>query len=265
MPNFNTALNHSSFASRLYAITIGFFTPQTKRHSASLEPQMPLSIKSSSPDAIPSPWATPSPQVLAKILQRIDRLEKSYGIRFWGNPKHREDYLHDLTLMFRHQDLRSLVVRLLDRNHQAVFEHPFWFEQNDDIGDLPHPRGDTFPPPVVDPNLIQIGELIVTRRNRRDLYQGQLKLCWTPAPAGRGSRKRAFSPQNREKTPWRTLMIKRLGRKGYAFAVDEDSGQKVFVPTDHYPSGDRFSLGQRLRALVIETPRGLQAREIRAL
>jgi len=119
----------------------------------------------------------------------------------------------------------------------------------------------------------------LVRYHRQDQsYKHLLKLNWSPAEAKIKRAQHAYDSEHARKitggrchggvrvadSARHVLRIKQAGARGYAFAdSDEADGLKnVFCHERYAPAGFALQPGRVIRAIVVQSPRGLQARSI---
>lgn len=211
---------------------------------------------------------------VSKALAQLAFIDRSYGLGLWKNQETRQVWQHDLELMAYHGDLKRLALHLMDRCETILFEFEIAFDaspetrSNEDIA-----RGIELP--VLDCTRIAGHRVVVFNNGRRGQYEHLLKAKRSKAKTlstratdafesehartitgGRQSGKFSVAPEARHR-----LVVTRAGTKPYAFGRDVDLGvEGVFLDLRQAPA--QFSVGERITAIVIQTPRGLQARNI---
>lgn len=210
-----------------------------------------------------------TPSQLADTLACIDKIGRAYSVDFWTSRNHRRDYAHDLTLMLQNDDLERIVIRLLDRDGNVVFELPRWFKRHD--SSCPGL-------PLLHDGLIHDGELVLTRKGFHSHYQDELRLSWGSAEPHQSKINRSYVSAhlsnealgaaviNVTSQAERRLEVNRAGTQDFAFARDLDTGlDGIYLKSTDAPTGHRFVVGQRLAGIVHTTPRGLQGHCLRIL
>jgi len=88
-------------------------------------------------------------------------------------------------------------------------------------------------------------------------------LAPTVSPAGTAP-PRAARPPARSGSERVLLVITDTGTKGYAFGQSQDANGpgKVFLHINYAPAGFVFRRGERITARIVQTPAGIQARDI---
>jgi hypothetical protein len=230
------------------------------------------------PAKLPAPVVTPAISLeISKALRQMQFLDKAYGLKLWDTEKHRLDWAHDLELMRAACDLQTVRLQLTDKAGQVCGEYSIAFL----LGQRAAPvKADSagIEMPVIDRNLVADKRVIVTRSGHEDRYKAHLRLNWGPAEDLKHARGDRYNSEHaaritggREKGEFfvaassrHNLVITNASAQGtYCFARDVDMKQDgVFVMRQHAP-GVPFQVGTRLSALIVQTPKGLQARAAR--
>jgi hypothetical protein len=210
---------------------------------------------------------------ISKLFAQINLIERSYELNLFSDSAATK---HDLTVMHEHGDLRSMTVELVGHDERVLIEFKWTLDANghsfhriDSAGGVELP--------VIDRTKLAKHRFLVRQGGRQREYQHVLKLNWSPAPAIAKAAGASFeSEHNGRITGGRTrgeffvgdavrheLLVEQTGARGYAFARDLTiSAERVFLLAKFAPPGFQFRVGQRLTAVVVQTPKGLQARSI---
>lgn len=218
---------------------------------------------------------------VSKALTQIERWATPLGRTLWGEKERRADWLHDLTIMRQHRDLGYVRLELLDANNTVLhtFELKFDQQRTSPQSIIDSANGVEIPIlPPAERQRIVAHRLLINSSAQRASYQELLKLNWSPAAKLRDENQSQFESQHARKitggrlagevrvaqAAMQTLVITNTGAQGYAFAtsLDQPGLTNVFLHPHEAAKNVAFTPGRRVRALVIQTPRGLQARNI---
>lgn len=203
---------------------------------------------------------TTSSSPIRRVLDYVQMVDRFHQLHLDQIGLYDQAFQQDLCLMLEHNDLRCLHLTLLNSPGQPVTQYRFNFLSSGkvqleiDPGSSPTARAQ-----------IRQARLSVRRRGLKKIYSSQLQLQWKPPAAPSRSVASRSSPEKEKSTPWRVLEITRAGRHSFAFARSCDDRaciENVFLHTRHAPKGHRFETGQRLRAQLIKTEKGWQARQV---
>jgi hypothetical protein len=178
--------------------------------------------------------------------------------------------------MHLHDDLARLGLVLLDSAKAIVFE--FWVDFGDtksSVAVADSARGIELP--VLARGTIATYSLqVINRVVEKTAYRHLLKLNWNPAPplqsltterfesghAGKISagRQRAFVSVAGARRRLRVTHVSATG--DYAFGRDAELAMDVFLHVSFAPAGFTFKPDATLTAVVVQTPRGAQGRNI---
>lgn len=225
----------------------------------------------------PSPSQAIDPEIslqVSKALRQLYRADEAYGLKLWPNPKEKDEWQHDLSLMLAHGDLKAVRLRVLAKDGSVPFSFDLAFTGKTHKVGVDSAQGVELP--MLPPGLIAKGEAVVSRSGKDEPYRHLLKGNWSraaqrPVMAGadiasehaeRITGGRLAGKLHVANEARRDLVVTQVGDRGYAFGkAGELTG--IFLHLKHAPQGLAFHLGDRLSAVVIQTPRGLQARDIR--
>jgi hypothetical protein len=213
---------------------------------------------------------------IGKMVHQLSFIDRSYGLGLF--PTGTEHFAHDLTVMHAHRDLSSVCLQLLSENETVIFGFKVEFSRNaPSLGQF-RDAACGIEVPVLIQKDIKTSRLLVTRKGGQQPYRDQLKLNWTPAQQKSQATGTAFRSQHAEKITGgrqnasfhvaseqeHQLVVVQTGTRGFAFARDVTLGvDAVYCHAEFAPAGHVFHIGQKLVAVVVQTPKGLQARNIR--
>jgi hypothetical protein len=213
----------------------------------------------------------------AKAVGQIAFICKSYGMRVVDGCI--DDLNSDLATMLANADLDSVRLELLGTNNKVLFEFKVTFSSGTSAGrSVDSAKGVEIP--LLDRRLVKDRRLIVMRNGRESLYKDRLKMSWGPATTLKKAAGSAYASEHaasitggRQAAAFHVsnaarhqLVATQTGTRGFFFAKDLDLDREgVFVLAKHLPPAFEVRVGARFTALVIATPRGLQARSIKAV
>ena len=227
-----------------------------------------------------APAVTPEATLeISKAVRQLTFLDRAYNLAIWSSDDYCASFTHDLELMRAADDLASVTLQLIDRAGAVCGEYRIAFGQGGSR--TAHTKVDSggIEMPVIDRSTVTGKRVIVDRRGNDQGYRSHLKLNWSPAPkleqrAGDSyaSEHAARITGGRETGAFfvaasarHNLVITNATPKGtYAFAKDLDMNRDgIFLLRQHAPNVP-FQIGARLTAVIVATPKGLQARAARA-
>jgi hypothetical protein len=189
----------------------------------------------------------------------------------------RQDLVHDLVPMAWFQDLASISCELL-REAQVVAA-AVWKFTGKTLAIAPRgfDRGGGLELPVLQGQKLT-PKFTIQRKGNDVAYRHQLRLNWTDTENTTRQKGSSFGSQHVLKTTGgraaaeffvaddarRELSVYKAGAREFAFAKSIDGKLRdIYLHASFAPEGFRFHRGQRLWAVVVTTPAGLQAREIK--
>jgi hypothetical protein len=242
------------------------------------EPTMTASPIAATPKTAPRAPVVPiTPDItlqVSKALRQLYRADEAYGLGLWPSEKEKAEWQHDLSLMLAHGDLKAVKLRVLAKDGSVPFAFDLAFTGHTSKVGPDSAQGVELP--MLPPSLIAGGEALVSRCGKAEAYQNFLKGNWSKATprtvragadiasehASRITGGRLAGQLHVADEARQRLVVTQVGERGYAFGrAGELTG--IFLHGKHAPKDLAFHLGDRLSAVVIQTPRGLQARDIR--
>jgi hypothetical protein len=212
-----------------------------------------------------------------KAMRQFDFVAQSYHLNNWYKDKSRQDLVDDLVLMLEHDDLEHFRLELLDAQSTVRFEFRIDFGADGQVKNLRDSAAGV-EVPVMPPGLIANYRLLVNPwpPKKIDQYKHLLKRGWGTVPPFRKDAGDVIESEHARKvTGGRqkgTIFVDAAARHRlvvtqvfptYAFGRDLTLGlDGVFLLSKYAPQGLKFHAGLILLAVVIQTPRGLQARAI---
>ena len=212
----------------------------------------------------------------SKVVAQIAFICQSYGLTVINGSI--DDLKADLATMLVNDDLRSVRLELLGSNNKVLFEFKVTFRSGASGGrSVDSAKGVEVP--LLDRRLVKERRLIIQQNGKEARYKSQLKINWGPAatlPKSVGtvydSEHAASITKGRQAAKFHVsdaarhrLVVTQVGTLGFFFARDLDLDRDgIFVLKKHLPPTFEIRIGARFTALVIATPRGLQARSVQA-
>lgn len=264
------------------------FRPVASPPVVKRKPPTPVVRKVTPPQPAPARTTAPSLIALAecelevsKALTQLERWGTPLGRELWTAHDRRADWQHDLTTMRQRRDLSYVRLELLDANNTVLHAFELKFDQQRVSPQSIQDAAQGVEIPVLPPaerQRIKSHRLLINSSSQRATFQKLLRLNWTTAATLSNADQSGFESVHARKitggrltgqvrvaqSAMQTLVITNAGQLGYAFgrSLDEPSLTNVFLHVDDAAKGITFVPGQRVRALVIQTPRGPQGRSI---
>jgi hypothetical protein len=220
---------------------------------------------------------------VSKAIEQLAFADRTYNLftPIWPNNESKADWKHDLAVMRMYDDLKNIRLELLAADRTVPFEFKISFNGVPTAGasaDLA--KGVEIPIlPAAVRNLVTDKRIVIGHNGKEAQYRHLLRNNWRPAPnhakrsgdtygsshcqaitGGRQTGNFHVAAEARHQ-----LVVYRCGTRGFAFAKAPNLGMAdVYLRADDAPPGFRFFIGQRITAIIVQTPRGLQGRAIRA-
>jgi hypothetical protein len=214
---------------------------------------------------------------VSKAVEQLAFVDRSYNLGIWGSETVKNDWKHDLGVMRTFGDLSHVRLELLASDKTVLFDFGIDFrDRRNGARTLDSAKGVELL--VFDRRLTAGHRVVVEPYRSVEQYRQHLRMAWNGVerlakrPGGTiqsehtqritGGRQQGTMHISSEAR--HNLVVTRTGSNGYAFASDLDLGiDGVFLHRNFAAPGCIFRTGQRLTAVVIQTPRGFQARNIR--
>ena len=254
--------------------------------SPAAPPPEPPTPPASKPLPVPrAPDRIFDPQTVAAKRLDVDRavaqcnfVARSYGVDIWAQVN-RVNFAADLLVIHLHDNLRELVFSLHDANGAVVFLFRIAFGTDKLCSPVVDAAGGV-ELPVLTPGAVA-SHLVRVIRNGVDpeVYQHLLKIRWEKGkklpnrPADEFEANHTVQKSNGRQRAYisaagarRQLTVNNVvGSGDYAFGYDAQLDTKVFLHLKSAPSGFRFYPGQVVTAVIVQTRRGAQGRNIAAV
>jgi hypothetical protein len=217
----------------------------------------------------------PARIAVEKAIEQLGFIAQSFNLDLCQHIS-RGDLIDDLTVMLEHADLEHVTLQLLDAQSTIRFEFRIEFAADSQPKDLRDSAAGV-EVPVLPTGLITSVQLLVSRHKKMDQYRHLLKHpYWEPAPSLRKEAGDLIEPEHiRSVTGGRQhgqMFVDAAARHRivvtqvyptFAFGRDLTLGlDGVFLLSKFAAPGLTFRPGLNLLAVVVQTPRGLQARAI---
>jgi hypothetical protein len=224
---------------------------------------------------------SPARLAVEKAMEQLDFIARSFNLELYPIAK-RQDLVDDLVVMREHDDLEYVILQLLDGRSTIRFEFRIEFAADGSRGNLRDSAAGV-EVPVLPPGLITSLRLLASRHRKMDLYRHLLKNPnWSPAPSlprdagdliepehircvtGGQQQGRMFVDAGARHRIVITHVVGPTYAPTYAFGRDLTLGGRdgVFLLPKFAAPGLTFQPGLQVLAVVLSTPRGLQARAI---
>jgi hypothetical protein len=213
-----------------------------------------------------------------KAVATLDFILRSYGLqRWWRTDAERENYVHDLQVMMQNGDLSKADLEIVAADRSVLYRHSIYFTDERNPRCVDSACGIELP--MIDRSKIAEHRLLVSPFRRVDSYRSQLRLSWGPADKLRDKVGGSFESEHTNKsTGGRNkaqvfvaddarhigIVLNVSPAADYAFAHDSSLNVNVFLHRKFCLDGVLPGPGQKVSYVVIQTPRGLQGRNIRA-
>ncbi len=213
----------------------------------------------------------------SKTIHAFDFILKSFGLATpWKSSDRQRDYVHDLAVMLRQGDLRRASLELLAADKTVLYRHRVVFQTTRCAQSVDAAGGIELP--LIPSEQIANFRILTGPSRRIDTYRHQLRCNWGRAARLADQSGEQFTSDHTRRTNggWadgevfvadqarRSGTIINISRYGdYAFARDAALGVDVYLHREERDERFDFESGQRVTFLVIQTPRGLQGRNIR--
>ena len=214
-----------------------------------------------------------------KTVRAFDFILKSLGqTPPWSTAAERDAYAHDLTVMLQHGDLVRASLELLGADDTVVYRHRIRFGGDGGPATVDPAHGIELP--LLAPGQIARHRILIGPAAHIDTYRRELRMNWTAAePLKDRAGGRFQSEHTRQANAGRmsgevfvadearqTVTVLNVAAGGqFAFGRSPALAADVFLHRGQCAAPLAFQSGQRLSCVVIQTPRGLQGRNIRAL
>jgi len=209
-----------------------------------------------------------------KVVSQFDTIGRSYYLPIWA-PQTAADHQHDWGVMLAHGDLQSASLELLAGDKTVLFEFKVRFQGEKAKRGLID-SADGVELPVLDRATVAGHRLIIQQSGREPVYRHLLRMTWSPAQTLQKRRGDSFASEHARKITGgrqtanvhvtaearQRLVVTQTGDGAYAFGEVPARFKGVFLHRKFAPPGFQFRIGQQISAVLVQTPKGLQARAI---
>lgn len=255
-------------------------TPPEKPHSNIHPPQRQRSITVQANHAFAI--SAPVQLEIKKAIYQLEFWSRQYNLNLWSSSQHRDNWEHDLGVMRMKNDLRSLQLELLDNRQKVLHEFRITFAHGASQSKVVDSANgvEVLVLKPKDRARIVGHRLTVRHITGMESYRHLLQLNWSSVQKlQRHSYQRYESEHAKRITGGRLqgqfhvdqqsrhlLRITNAGARGFAFAesIEDRDMQGIFCHEKFAPANFVFQPGLKVWAVVVQTPRGLQARSIEA-
>lgn len=223
------------------------------------------------------PDPTPHQLDAEKTLAAFQFILKSLGQPLpWKTPPERSAYLHDLVVMLQHGDLETASLELLGRDQTILFRHRVQFGAGGSRPARDPAWGIELP--LLSRAQIADHRILVEPAAHIGTYRHQLRLNWTSAKRLRERPGSRFESQHTRRITAQRMTaqvfvteearcrgtIYHVSPAGdYAFARHPNLPADVFLHLYQCDQPLQFQPGQEVSFIPVQTPRGVQGRNIR--
>jgi len=214
----------------------------------------------------------------SKTIHAFDFILRSFGLAaYWKNEAQMNDHVHDLAVMLRHGDLQRASLELLASDQTVLYRHRIMFQTTRAARSVDAAGGIELP--LIPREQIADFRILTSPTRRIDAYRNQLRCNWGRAerladqPGGQFTSDHTRSANGgwvdgqvfvADQARRQATIINVSGRGDYAFARDGALGADIFLHLNQCDEPFQFQSGQRVSFVVIQSPRGLQGRNIRS-
>lgn len=218
---------------------------------------------------------------IEKAIRALEFVAGRMGRRLFSSQDERAKWIHDLELIRRLSNLKTVTAEYIGSDKAVVFEHEIAFSPNGHAKGMMVDSGGGVELPVFPLDLIKAHRLVMVEhdRSQRSLYQHLLMVQWTTVECLKKAKGTSVPSVHHEKITggnnsgsifvcdlarhWGRITHVADGR-GFAFAKDETLGRSVWLHVSHAPKGFVFREGARVSYVVVDVPKGLQGRDIQS-
>lgn len=210
-----------------------------------------------------------------KLVGQLKTIDRTYALNLitdsaaWDN---------DIAVILANDDLDAVSAEFLDHAGKCFYSHSVGVAAQRGDGCIATDGGLALP--ILDKSRLASARLLVHRKGREQSeYATLLKMRWSTAKRAPKESGNSFEDAHARKTTGGhgqatvhvgdslrvELTVVRSGGHGFAFATDANGRLSVFCHLKHAPPEFTFAVGMRITAVLVQVPRGIQAREIRAV
>ena len=219
-------------------------------------------------------------QGITRAVAQISFFDCAMNLGVFSSEKHRQKWTEDLEVLLFHHALHAVRLELLDEGNNVLFCFRVEFKPQPPSGPVIDSAG-ALELPLIDCAPIRQNRLVVEYNEvDRASYSSLLQLRWADCEdlqevdgsqfisdhigkSTAGNQHGSFFVGNGAR---RSLVVTRTGTKDYIFAetVDEPKIAGIFIHRRWLSQDCALQTGARVNGLLVTTPDGIQARDVRA-
>lgn len=216
---------------------------------------------------------------VSKALRQLKFADANYGLGVWADNANYDNWLHDLEWMRAARDLKSVTLQLLAHDGSIYTEFAIAFQAAGARPDHKATDSGGIELPVLERKRISGARVIVSNVPQADQsYRAHLRMNWSTAADLQKQKGDAFASDHAAKITGgrqtgafhvasdarhRLVITNGSPTSPYAFARDLNLNHDgIFILRKHAP-GVPLEPGVQVTGIVIQTPRGLQCRQVR--
>jgi len=209
------------------------------------------------------------------VVAQLRTIDRAYDLKLLGDANNIAGWENDLAVMIAHDDLDGASCELLDSTGNVFYGYRATISGGNGRTQLHSDGGLALP--ILDRSRLAKARLLMHRKGGdQAAYRSQLRLQWSAVERANFEDGASFKDEHANKTTGGRgeatvhvgkslrvpLTITRAGDKGFAFAADSSGQLSVFCHAKSAPPGFKFAVGSRITAVLIQVPKGIQARDI---
>jgi cold shock CspA family protein len=219
-----------------------------------------------------------------KAIRAMEFVARRMGQRLFSSEDDRSRWVHDLEVIRRVNNLKAVSAEYVGREKILIFAHEIQFSPNGSANGPVIDSAEGVDSPWCDKELVKLIEANRVTLTEKDpsqarLYRDSLQIKFSTAEPLKKPKGTSVSSRHHEKITGgnntANFFVCDLARhggrithvaegRGFAFAKDETLGVEVWLHVSHAAKGFVFRRGDRVSYLVVDSPKGLQGRDIRA-
>lgn len=216
---------------------------------------------------------------VSKAMAQVEFIDRAYSLKLWTSRAVARQWAHDLELMRHFDDMRGITLELTDSGNCVLFAFHIEFDQQ--AGGRLVDSGTGVELPMLDRGRVRGHRLIIQHEGGMERYRHLLAMKWADAPTLHRTRGTSYESEHARKITGgrqsgsffvdnherRLVVVTQVGSLDYVFAksIGRPEVQNVFIHRKWAAPGVDLKAGVRLSALLVVTPRGVQARDVRAV
>jgi len=216
-----------------------------------------------------------------KAVRALEFVAHRLGRSLFASEEERAKWMHDLEVIRRLNNLKAIAAEYIGADKTVLFEHEIGFSPNGHAKGIVIDSAGGVELPVFPREIVREHRVVMREHDQaqRSLYQHLLTVNWTTVECLKKAKGTSVHSEHHAKITrgnnTASLFVSELARhhgrityvaegRGFAFADDETLGHAVWLHVCHAPKGFVFRQGERVSYVVVDVPKGLQGRDIRA-